>query len=164
MAQSPPVRFALLIPLVAVGVLALAGCSKSTSSSSSNTPAAGSTTVNATLKEWTLSLDKSSAPSGNVTFSATNSGTVDHELLVFKTDLAPDALPLAGSSVDEEAYGVTKKDEIAEFSPGTTKTLTLNLDPGKYVLICNVPGHYQQGLHAAFTVTAAASTSSEGSY
>ncbi len=160
-----PVRLIFVIALVAVGLLALAGCSKSKSSStSSGTPAGGGTTVNATLKEWTLSLDKSSATSGKVTFSATNGGTVEHELVVFKTDLAPDALPLSGSSVDEEASGVTMKDEIAEFSPGTTKTLTLNLDPGKYVLICNVPGHYQQGLHAAFSVTVASSNSSGGRY
>lgn len=165
MVQFSPVRFVLIIALVAVGVLALAGCSKSKSSSTGNgTPAGGGATVNATLKEWSLSLDRSSAPSGSVTFSATNSGTVDHEFVVFKTDLAPDALPLSGSSVDEAASGVAKKDEIAEFSPGTTKTLALNLDPGKYVLICNVPGHYQQGLHAAFTVTAASSTSSGGGY
>ncbi len=165
MVHFPPVRVIFIVAVLAAGLLALAGCSKSKSSStSSGTPAAGGTTVNATLKQWTLSLDKSSATSGEVTFSATNSGTIDHEFVVFKTDLAPDALPLSGSSVDEQASGVTKKDEIAEFSPGTTKTLTLNLDPGKYVLICNVPGHYQQGLHAAFTVTAASSNSSGGRY
>ena len=158
-----PARLILVVALVAAGLLALAGCSKSKSDSSNSTAAGGGTTVNATLKEWSLSLDKSSAPPGNVTFSATNDGTVDHEFVVFRTDLAPDALPLSGTSVDEEASTVTKKDEIAEFSPGTTKTLTLNLGPGKYVVICNVPGHYQQGLRTAFTV-AAASSSSGGKY
>jgi len=32
--------------------------------------------------------------------------------------------------------------------------VTLDLAPGKYVLICNVAGHYQLGMHISFTVDA----------
>jgi uncharacterized cupredoxin-like copper-binding protein len=32
--------------------------------------------------------------------------------------------------------------------------LALDLEAGPYVLICNVPGHYESGMHAAFEVTA----------
>jgi uncharacterized cupredoxin-like copper-binding protein len=157
---------------VAIGSIVFAACGGSgtkytngatsiprstTSAGASTTPGAGAT-VKVTLKEWTLTPDKASVPAGEITFSATNSGTVDHEFVVFKTDLAPDALKLSGDAVDEAASGQTKVDEIAEFAPGTTKTLTLNLQPGKYVLICNVAGHYQRGVSSAFTVTAAAAT------
>jgi uncharacterized cupredoxin-like copper-binding protein len=31
--------------------------------------------------------------------------------------------------------------------------LTLNLKKGRYVLICNIPGHYKSGMHADFTVS-----------
>jgi uncharacterized cupredoxin-like copper-binding protein len=36
--------------------------------------------------------------------------------------------------------------------PGTTKTLTIDLAPGHYVFLCNLPGHYQSGMHVDVTV------------
>ena len=35
---------------------------------------------------------------------------------------------------------------------GASKTLTLTLKKGKYVVICNVPGHYEQGMKGDFKV------------
>jgi uncharacterized cupredoxin-like copper-binding protein len=156
-----------LAAAIAIGSLLLAACGSGSGKTSGTTPTgAGATvkptaagaTVKVTLKEWTLTPDQASVPAGDITFAATNAGTVQHEFVVFKTDLPADALKLSGNAVDEAASGQTKVDEIAEFAPGTTKTLTLNLQPGKYVLICNVAGHYQQGVSSAFTVTAAAAT------
>jgi uncharacterized cupredoxin-like copper-binding protein len=143
---------------IAIGAIALAACGGGGGKQSASTPAGGSQ-VNVTLKEWALSPDKTSASAGKITFSATNAGTVEHEFVVIKTDKAADGLTLSGDAVDEAASGQTKIDEIAEFAPGTTKTLTLDLQPGNYVLICNVAGHYQKGVHAAFTVTAASASS-----
>ena len=48
---------------------------------------------------------------------------------------------------------VAKIDTVA---PGSTQTVNAQLEPGNYVIICNVPGHYQLGMHAGFTVTAPA--------
>ena len=42
--------------------------------------------------------------------------------------------------------------EIGEIKPGTTGTVTLDLAPGQYVLVCNLPKHYAQGMRVAFTV------------
>ena len=42
--------------------------------------------------------------------------------------------------------------KIPQFKPGVTKTLTLTLKPGHYVLLCNVPAHYQSGQRIDFTV------------
>ena len=83
-----------------------------------------------------------------------------HEFVVFKTDLAPDALPTGeDGSVDEEGEGVELKDEIEDIAVGDTPTLTLDLDAGSYVFICNIVddgrrrvSHYQQGMRVAFTV------------
>ena len=36
---------------------------------------------------------------------------------------------------------------------GSSQDLKVNLAAGKYVLICNLPAHYKQGMHTAFTVT-----------
>ena len=52
--------------------------------------------------------------------------------------------------------------EVREVEPGDDNSGTYTLDPGKYVLICNLKtdvdgqdtAHYAQGMYAAFTVTA----------
>ena len=98
-----------------------------------------------------------------MTWSVTNKGPDDrHELVVIKTDLAPDALPTKpDGSVDEEGNGIDIIGEIPEFPPGQTKATTQNVLAGRYVLICNVvevnngqtESHYQEGMRTAFTVT-----------
>jgi uncharacterized cupredoxin-like copper-binding protein len=44
-------------------------------------------------------------------------------------------------------------DEIEDIEKGATPKLTIDLDAGSYVLICNVAGHYRQGMRTSFTVT-----------
>ena len=43
--------------------------------------------------------------------------------------------------------------ETEEMQPGASKTLTLDLKPGTYLLICNVAGHYAAGMWTVLTVT-----------
>lgn len=68
----------------------------------------GGGTVNVTLQEFAVILAESSVQAGAVTFEATNEGPADpHELVVIKTDLAPDALPTNDVGlVDEEGEGI----------------------------------------------------------
>jgi uncharacterized cupredoxin-like copper-binding protein len=63
------------------------------------------------------------------------------------------ALPYiaAESRVDEDKAG--DKGEVSELDPGASGSLTVALKPGKYLLICNVPGHYAAGMWAPFEVT-----------
>ena len=42
--------------------------------------------------------------------------------------------------------------ESGDLEAGLTKDFTLNLSAGKYVLMCNQPGHYMAGMHIAFVV------------
>jgi uncharacterized cupredoxin-like copper-binding protein len=109
--------------------------------------------VGVTLADYTVTPDESSAPAGDVTFDVTNDAEQTHEFVVFKTDLAEDQLPLdADGNVDEEGEGVELIDEIEDIEGGSSESLTVNLDAANYVLICNLPGHYGQGMHASFTV------------
>ena len=48
--------------------------------------------------------------------------------------------------------GVTHVDEVEDIAVGATESLTLTLEAGNYVVICNIPGHYLAGMHAALTV------------
>lgn len=96
----------------------------------------------------------STIQSGQVTFHVTNSDSSDtHEFVIFKTDLAPGKLPLDSTgNVDESAPALTHIDEIPDMAPGAVKDLTVTLQPGNYVAICNLPGHYQAGMYTGFTV------------
>jgi len=118
----------------------------------------GGSTVAASLLEYQIIPEPASVPAGSVTFNADNVGGADHELVIIRTDLAPDALPTAeDGSVDEAGEGIEVLFEIEEFAAGTQESLTVDLDAGAYVLICNVVddtgAHYDLGMSIAFEVT-----------
>ncbi|CAB4897648.1 unannotated protein [freshwater metagenome] len=54
---------------------------------------------------------------------------------------------------DNKVSEDTTVGEVSELDAGKTGTVTLDLKPGKYVLVCNIEKHYAQGMRAAFTVT-----------
>lgn len=124
------------------------------------TPEAGAVDVN--LTEWIVSPEPESVAAGSVTFTALNIGGEDHELVIIRTDLAPDALPTeADGSADETGEGIDVIHHIETFAPGGAESATVDLEAGAYVLICNVvteqegetTSHYEKGMHAAFEVT-----------
>lgn len=117
--------------------------------------ARGETTVSATLADFSMTLDPASASGGQVKFTIKNNGQETHEFVVFKTDLAEESLPKSAdqTEVDEEGAGLDLIDEKEAIEPGKTEDLEIdNLSAGKYVVICNLPEHYSQGMHASFTV------------
>jgi uncharacterized cupredoxin-like copper-binding protein len=98
----------------------------------------------------------SSAPTGDVTFDVTNtSKDTIHEMIVMYVGNSTKPLPYIDNEerVDEEK--VRDLGEVSELDPGGSGALTVHLDPGKYLLICNVPGHYAAGMWTEFDVTAA---------
>jgi uncharacterized cupredoxin-like copper-binding protein len=113
------------------------------------------------VHEFEVVPETSSASAGEVTFTVTNTGPDDvHEFVVVKTDLAPDALPTeANGAVDESGAGIEPVDEIEDIAVGDTASVTVNLEAGSYVLMCNIydkaekEAHYQQGMRTGFTVT-----------
>ena len=108
--------------------------------------------VNGIVREWSVEVDATAAVAGEVSFTVANDGTIGHEFLVVKTDIELGKIPLDGDHFPEPADGLEVIDEIGEFPRGTTETLTLILEPGKYQLVCNLPGHYAAGMHAGFEV------------
>jgi uncharacterized cupredoxin-like copper-binding protein len=157
------------VAIVAAGALLAACGGDETTGDGGGTPTGGTatgaqeSTVAVTLQEYAVIPETDSAPAGSVTFEATNEGPDDdHELVVIKTDLDPAALPTNDDgSVNEDGEGVEVIGEIEEFAPGETGSATFDLQPGAYVLICNVvqeeddgtiEAHYAQGMRTAFTV------------
>lgn len=101
-----------------------------------------------------IKLSRDSAPHGIVSFKVKNdSKDTVHEMIVLQLDKPGEPLPYMADEqrVDEEAVG--DKGEVSELDPGQSGSLTVNLQPGPYLLICNVKGHYAAGMWTEFTVT-----------
>jgi uncharacterized cupredoxin-like copper-binding protein len=108
-------------------------------------------TVNATLSDMKISLDRTSIPAGTITFVVKNTGAVEHELVVLQTNTAQDKI---GSDADEAGKmdETGNVGETGDMNVGETKTFTITLPAGHYVLMCNEIGHYSAGMHMTFTV------------
>lgn len=112
------------------------------------------TTVKATEQDGKIQLSSSTIDRGKTKFEVSNLGPSTHEFVVFKTNLNETDLPLSsdGFTVDEDADGVASVDEIEDITPNSTKTLTVDLSLGHYVIICNLPTHYNLGMHTSLEV------------
>lgn len=90
---------------------------------------------------------------GAIAFQVANkSKDIEHEFLIARLTTAPSRLPF------DEAKGIVKEDaladlhELGDLAPGATGTLTLDLTAGKYILFCNLPGHFKAGMRHILTV------------
>ena len=136
------VRVAVLIVVAAgsvgVGVIA---------ASPAATPTSG-TAVSVVLDEWKLTPSRTTVRPGRITFVTRNDGSMPHEFVVLRTDRAAKGLPVRGG----KAVEVGRRGKLSQMASGTSKRLSLRLGSGKYVLICNLLGHYQAGQAAALRV------------
>jgi Uncharacterized copper-binding protein len=148
-----------------LAALVLAACSSGSESPApaGSPPAGGSPATGAvgvTLQEWAVVPTPASAAAGDVTFQVSNTGPEDvHEFVVLKTDLDAGALPTDDTgAVLEEGEGIAVVDEIEDIPVGESQDLTVSLDAGKYVLLCNIysaeeqEAHYEMGMRTNFTV------------
>jgi uncharacterized cupredoxin-like copper-binding protein len=97
--------------------------------------------------------DATAAP-GSVSITVDNVGTVEHELVIFRTDVDPGSLDVVGGRIDEGALEESGAEEIGELEAesGESETQTFDLDAGQYIMICNLEGHYEQGMWGTITV------------
>jgi uncharacterized cupredoxin-like copper-binding protein len=136
-------------------VLALAACAALVagcgSVSSAKTPAskpAAASSASITAKDFAFSAKHIDAKAGKFSVSLKNSGQAPHEFVVLKTSTAPAKLKVSGGKVSEaDSVG-----EIGEVDSGKTGKHTFDLKPGHYVFVCNVPGHYMDGMRGSLTV------------
>ena len=92
---------------------------------------------------------------GQANFSITNIGTIQHETLVFKSDLTPTAHPVdSKGNIIEDGPGINLVSDGDKIDPGKTQTRTVGLtQPGTYLFVCNIPGHFKAGMFTVVTVT-----------
>jgi uncharacterized cupredoxin-like copper-binding protein len=106
------------------------------------------------MDDYSFSPKDATATAGRVKITAPNDGKVVHELVLLKTNRDPGSFEVSGGEVDEKALeesGAKIPGEIADVPPGKSKTMTVDLTPGNYVMICNLPGHYQRGMYGSLT-------------
>jgi uncharacterized cupredoxin-like copper-binding protein len=86
-------------------------------------------------------------------FNVTNdSKDMVHEMVIspIKDDKTPLPYDKTGNKVDEDAAG--HLGEVAELEHGKNGSLTINMKPGRYILYCNIAGHYVLGMWTLITV------------
>jgi uncharacterized cupredoxin-like copper-binding protein len=112
--------------------------------------------VTVALDQWSITPDMTKAANGPVTFTVSNNGSITHEFVVMKTatpatDFHVGSFEGEKPRVNEDTVG-TNVGETGDMEAGTTKTITIDLKPGHYVFMCNLPAHYGLGMRTDFTV------------
>jgi uncharacterized cupredoxin-like copper-binding protein len=99
-----------------------------------------------------VKLSTDTVPAGEITFNVTNSSqeTV-HEMVVFPYKDG-EQVPFSSqdAKINEDLAG--HLGEVSELDPAKGGALKISLKPGKYILTCNIPGHYMNGMWAILTV------------
>ncbi len=126
----------------------LVGCSGSPPST------AHATTIDVTTSDFGIRISRRTVPAGMVVLHATNHGPSTHELNVDLTRYAAAKIPLQsdGITADESAKGLHRVSSIEQLNLRDTGDLTVELRPGRYVLWCNLEGHYLGGMYRTFDV------------
>jgi uncharacterized cupredoxin-like copper-binding protein len=117
-----------------------------TAACGSSEPAAHGTAVKVVESDFEIKV-QTNVTAGDVVFVVHNQGPDDHELIVVPAPAGD--LPLRGSglTVAEESFKPEPLGVLEPGAPGSDRKLQLHLQPGRYVLFCNMSGHYLGGMH-----------------
>jgi FtsP/CotA-like multicopper oxidase with cupredoxin domain len=106
-------------------------------------PAAAAGGVAVSFGDMWIKSDTPTAKAGKVSFDVKNEGATTHGLAIVKAPAS-----VSGGMVDESTF-VAKGGELAG---GASETLSADLEPGSYELLCFMAGHYAAGQKMAFEV------------
>ena len=107
--------------------------------------------TDSSITHMRISLDRETVKAGRVTLQAVNtSKSLVHEVLVVADTTKP--LPIDAKQERVNEKRIHSLGEISDLQPGKSGKLTLNLRAGTYLLFCNEPGHFQDGMQAKLTV------------
>lgn len=107
----------------------------------------GDPSSNPPLAAMKLIAQPNSVASGWVTFAVTNTSKMtEHEVLVVSVPDNHQALPYNESRAKVIENSVDKVGDSGDLRPGASTIFAVHLNPGKYLLMCNEPGHYRAGM------------------
>jgi uncharacterized cupredoxin-like copper-binding protein len=81
-----------------------------------------------------------------------NRGPDDHEFFLVHAGRGELPMRRDGLTVDEDALQHRVAGSLEAGNPGSLRTLRVHLRPGRYVMFCNMSGHYLGGMHAQVVV------------
>jgi uncharacterized cupredoxin-like copper-binding protein len=139
-----------------IGLATLIALLMSVSLLGSSTPASADATVAVSMTEFAVSPSVSSVAPGTITFNVSNNGAIIHDLHVIQTDLPPDQLPVDSGTGQVDTAQVPDVASTGIIQGGGSDSTSQDLPIASYVLICNVPSHYEAGMYAGFQVQPAA--------
>ena len=110
------------------------------------------TRIRVTERDFRISAPRQ-VSSGNLLVSVANKGPDDHELIVVRAENAAH-LPLRsdGLTVDEAKLRPVTEPGLEPGGPDSLRELRLELPRGRYVLFCNMSGHFMAGMHTTLVV------------
>ena len=140
-------RAARIACVTLVAAVATAGCG------SSSAPRSGVTEVLG-ISEHDFRIDGPATVSpGEVTLRVHNNGPDMHELIVVRTEATQLPLRSDGLTVDEDRIKAETAGSIDDIHPGSTADTRIRLRPGRYLLLCNMAGHFRGGMRSVLVVT-----------
>jgi uncharacterized cupredoxin-like copper-binding protein len=105
------------------------------------------------MAKMAININPKTAPHGNVRFNVTNlASNLVHEVIVARITDENQLLPYDQSRNKVDVEGIQTLGSVAEIDPNKSASLTLDLKPGKYLLYCNVAGHYMAGMWTVIDV------------
>jgi nitrite reductase (NO-forming) len=128
--------------LLGLALTIVAGCGgddnkTATTPTQTTAPAQAAETTSVTADEYKFTPSDVTVKKGD-SITVKNGGKIVHNLTVEKgPDPKKKSEKLAGTPT---------------FAPGGTEKVTVDLSPGKYVMVCTVPGHRELGMTGTFTV------------
>ena len=135
-----PAPFVTAVPVG--GGSAAAGGSAVAGGGSDQPPPAGDAAINLVEKDFAIAMDKSTIKAGSITFNIKNTGPSPHNIGVTKEADASKGGGITGP--------VIKNSDTID--SGKTTSITVDLQPGAYNIVCTVPGHVQLGMIVKLTV------------
>jgi uncharacterized cupredoxin-like copper-binding protein len=139
-----PARRSLALAAVIASAALLSACGAESQSSAG-------TTITVTMTDKEIALSESSVSAGPVTFAIVNKGTTIHSLVILRSDIAHDKMPLdpKDPSKVQETGSIAVTGQLVV---GASMRMSRQLTAGQYVLVCNEPAHYAVGMHTALVV------------
>jgi uncharacterized cupredoxin-like copper-binding protein len=104
-----------------------------------------------TERDFQITPASHRAAPGAIVLRVVNRGPDEHELIVVRDN---GHLPLRsdGMTVNEESLARQIVGALEPGAAGKVRELRLVLAPGRYLLLCNMYGHYMAGMHSDLVV------------
>jgi uncharacterized cupredoxin-like copper-binding protein len=107
--------------------------------------------VTVTERDFAISLP-GAVKAGDVVFRVQNKGPDAHELLVVRAPSGRMPMRSDGLTVNEEKLLGREVGVLEPAEKNAVREMHVRLKPGRYVLFCNMSGHFMGGMHKTLLV------------